>query len=168
MGENSRMRLPTKCCLVLRCLHCYGYICKLVSGLMKHILFLHLTNLPPPPAPPPFEKTPYQPHAIGYVSDISKREDAPAHQSWLGAFGYYLGLFAGFVVALLIYVAAGGQTGHTEEEAKLGKNGKFTGNFIPISFIVAIVVIAVGLVFVSKMDESIPKAKQEENKKKQR
>ena len=107
--------------------------------------------------------TPYQPHAVGYVSDISSREDLPANQSWLGAFGFYLGLLTGFILALAVFVVAGGLS---DSRVKDGfDNAPFTGRFIPVSFILSIVVICVGLVIVSRMDESIPKATQEKNKK---
>lgn len=71
-------------------------------------------------------------------------------------------------MGLIVFLAAGGRTGHTEADAKAGKNGVFTGGFIPVSLILSIFVILIGLVIVWYMDESIPKELQEENKKKQK
>ena len=80
--------------------------------------------------------TPYQPHAIGYISDISPPKDLPSNQSWLAAFGFYLGLFGGFVLALVTYVIFGA----LRENQDTG----FTGNFIPASLVLAILVVFIG------------------------
>lgn len=96
--------------------------------------------------------TPYQPHAIGYVSDISPKNELISNQSFVAGCGFFFGLFGGFVVALAIYVAAGGRDESQE-------NG-FTGRFVPVSYFAAIVVIIVGMYFIMvKTEDSIPKSK---------
>lgn len=102
--------------------------------------------------------TPYQPHAIGYVSDISPREDLPANQSWLGAFGFYLGLLFGFILALITYVLFGALN---ENQAD-----GFKGDFIPASFVLAIIIVLIGIFMVNKIEESIGPELQAKNAKK--
>jgi MFS family permease len=104
--------------------------------------------------------TPYQPHAIGYISDISPPKDLPSNQSWLAAFGFYLGLFGGFVLALLTYVIFGA----LRENQDTG----FTGNFIPASLVLAILVVFIGIdvhvVLMNRLVQSyVPKIKKNGN-----
>ena len=95
--------------------------------------------------------SPFAPHAMGYVTDISPRDELPAVQTRFMAFGFYFGVYVGFVGALMTFVIAGGP-GENQE------NG-FTGTFIPWCFSIAIAVISVGLAYTYRMEESIPPKK---------
>jgi MFS family permease len=95
--------------------------------------------------------TPYQPHAIGYVSDVSPKTEMISNQSFVAGCGYFFGLFGGFVVALVVFLGAGGR-----ENQETG----FTGRFVPISYFAAMFFILVGLYFVNfKAEDSIPPKK---------
>ena len=102
--------------------------------------------------------TPYQPHAIGYVSDISPKNEMISNQSFVAGCGFFFGLFGGFVVALVIFIAAGGRNESQE-------NG-FSGRFVPVSYFAAMAVILVGMYYIMvKTEDSIPPEKRRKDYK---